>query len=761
MARAAGQATPPDGHGPGALSLCVASAVMAGLLLALMETAAQLTSPVGRVEGPTAVLLFVGYVTGTLVLAAAAIGVVQGLLLRLYPSGRGPLALLRGAARWFLGEGAWPGHGVARVVATSVVFVLTTIAGAAFVWTLLRQDDPSPASVAASVCAVLVPAGALAAAFWVALLGLLGRLADGWSAAGRSLPEPRYVVLALSACVVGAGLAALWLTWDTLRLLDLRGVAFGCTFAGVQALVAGLLLARRWRWPYGVSRTLLVAGILAVQTGWLLLFHIDDVVDVKVATIQDTVVVGPLLLATRSVLDLDGDGHSALMGGGDCDDSDPLVFPGAADVPGNGVDEDCIGGDRKPPPPPPPPPPPGPDRTGPAPGKRWSFLFVTADAVRWDRVGAYGHTRETTPRVDTFAQGATLFERAWSQAPQTKASIPSMLSGRYFSEVYRSKDLWVRVYPENVMFPELLHKAGYKTIGVLGHPFFRPRHGCHQGFETWDLTVLKQFGRKLSVSDTSTWVTDRAIEHLSGHVDTADPVFLWVHYYDPHHPYVQHEGVPRFGRRSIDRYDAEVANTDLHIGRLLDWLDGTRFADEMVVVYHSDHGEGFGEHGYVYHGIHIFEDQLRIPLIIRVPGQPGRRVETPVGLVDLAPTVLELSGIQPTRKLQGTSLVGWLFGNAPASRPPVFSEMVKDSKHSSRKVLIDWPWKLHHSVTYNYDELFNLAEDPAEKKNRIKTDPEVYGRLRERLFGWMADELEEIPAGPRRNELLGRKGRRR
>ena len=167
----------------------------------------------------------------------------------------------------------------------------------------------------------------------------------------------------------------------------------------------------------------------------------------------------------------------------------------------------------------------------------------------------------------------------------------------------------------------------------------------------------------------------------------------------------------------------------------------------MIVVIHSDHGEGLGDKGYVYHGVHIYEDQLRVPLIVRVPGQPARRVATPVAVLDIAPTVLELAGRSLARPTVGTSLVPWLFGNPPPGRPPVFSEMVQDAKHSSRKVMIDWPWKLHRSITYGYDELFNLEEDPGEARNRVKSDPQIYGRMKARMRQWISSQLQEVKPG--------------
>ena len=123
-----------------------------------------------------------------------------------------------------------------------------------------------------------------------------------------------------------------------------------------------------------------------------------------------------------------------------------------------------------------------------------------------------------------------------------------------------------------------------------------------------------------------------------------------------------------------------------------------------------------------------------------------------MAIIDLAPTILELASVDVPERMHGTSLVPWLFGSPPKTRPPVFSEMVKDSNHSSRKVMIDWPFKIHRSVTHRYWELFDLEADPGEKKNLKSKRPEVFARMRTRLKAWMRDELQEIEAGVRKTK---------
>ena len=384
-------------------------------------------------------------VAGALSLAGLVAGGATALLVALHP------------ARWWTERGGpWLQSDGWRIVGEALGWV--ALAAAAGAWA--EEAWPSsPARATGRAAAVL--AGAAPCAVGVA-----------WSHRGRLAPW-----------VLG-GAALAWILYPPLHDVPLAAVlplTVGGA-AGVVALVAG----HGW-----AMRLLVVATLLAGHAGWLLVFELHEHPVVRVASRERAPVTGKLLAAAAALLDGDGDGVPALVGGGDCDDADPTVFPGAADVPGNGVDEDCEGGDEAIPPPPPPPPPPAPGVDGPAPGRRWSFLLITLDTVRWDHVGAYGYARPTTPEIDAFAEGATVFERAWAQAPQTKASVPSMLTGRYFSEVFRSKDLWVKVRPENPMFPEALQGAGWQTAGVMSHFFFKPRFGCHKGFDEWDLSPWK------------------------------------------------------------------------------------------------------------------------------------------------------------------------------------------------------------------------------------------------------------------------------
>ena len=211
------------------------------------------------------------------------------------------------------------------------------------------------------------------------------------------------------------------------------------------------------------------------------------------------------------------------------------------------------------------------------------------------------------------------------------------------------------------------------------------------------------------------------------------PFFLWIHFLDAHHPYLRHPQ-KNFGRSFSDRYDGEIFYTDSAVGAFLKVLYTSPLWDSTVLIVHSDHGEGFMEHGYKYHGQSLYEDQIRVPLIIKIPRHEPKIINTPVMMLDIFPTLTELFDLElpDSVKLEGRSLAPLFEGELWPDRP-VFSEMVKDKRHSSRKVIIHNKWKLQYSITYGYYTLFDLDKDPGEQKNLVKSEPKTFKRLKSKL----------------------------
>lgn len=635
--------------------------------------------------------------------------------------------------------------------ASAGLFALVVFAGLLFGAARLVLAYTHNRALGASALAVGTLVAAAGAFYtWVMLRAQLARLDE-------KLGSRTSLLLGLGAVAFGASLMVTTVVRNDALAERLGGwlPAFAVAYPLVTAAVALALhrFAPRATTGAALRRGVLAFGVICAVGALDLVHHMDARAPVKRALLEGTLAFRPLVTLVQPLFDADGDGYAGLLGGGDCDDGDPAVNPGAREIPRNGVDDDCFGGDS-----------PG-TRAAEAPeeaaaaraaevevkrlrlAQRPNLVLITVDTLRADHLGYHGYPRATSPRMDALAQDGLRFTWAIAQGPQTKASMPSLFTGRYFSETARTPELWARQKDENVMLAERLRDAGYKTAGIPAHRFFLPGYGLDQGFEDWDLTIVRRFGKRMPQVITSQLSTERAVAWLTQYAESGEdrPFFLWVHYFDPHHYYQDHPDLD-FGAEKIDLYDEEIRHTDRQIGKLVDWLRGSSMGDETYLLLHSDHGEGFFEHGYGYHGQHLFNDQIRVPLILVGPGLPSRQIDTPVPLLDVTPTLLELAGAPRPPELRGRSLLGYATERPPPPRP-VFSEMVKDARHSDRRVIIDWPWKLQYGITFGEYTLYNLAADPNEQEDVAAAHPAVFERLQSRLRQWMSEEVE--PATPR------------
>ena len=746
--------------GRGTLALTAVLAALGGSVwVTAVEAGAVLISPRAAPEALVERVALVLLTWAALAPPALLAGALLALLALLFPRSASPAHVLGVIARWAQGGAQRdPALGAARILAASGTVACSV--GLAF-GALLRLLSGETTAAAAptlaglGVVAGMIPVLGLFQALATPLAGLLQAARARWRLT-RWLLRPAAALALLGVVALAVAVAALHRYWQVVLALDLGPLARAATFPAASLLTARWLLAERGRVRHVASRTLLVLPLLLAGGLRLSVYRMNAHEQAKVALLQGT------LLAQRSVhlgqrlLDSDGDGHAAVLGGADCDDGDPAVHPGAREVPANGVDDDCWGGDAPAPPPPTPPPPPPPDEVArylpAAPGAsgRWNVVLVTLDTVRWDHTSLSGYQRPTTPNLARLGASGSVFTRAWSQAPQTKSSMPSLLSGRYSSELYRSADLWLVMYADNVTFPEILAGAGYRTAAVLSHNFFRKRYGLAQGFEHWDLGFLRQQARTRFAIPSAEEVTERGIRYLQENLRDPRPFFLWLHYIDPHHPYIHHkeEGMD-FGGRAIDRYDGEIRYTDHQAGRFLDWLRTSPHGPNTAVIVHSDHGEGFQEHGYDYHGMALYEDQIRVPLVVTVPGVEARVVQQTVGVIDIAPTVLDIARIAPPVRLHGESLLPLVLGADERPDRPIFAEILQDSRHAPRKVMVQWPWKLEYAVAHDYYRLFHLERDPLEQEDLLRSESVVAARLQRRLREWMSVEIDPVPAGAR------------
>ena len=426
------------------------------------------------------------------------------------------------------------------------------------------------------------------------------------------------------------------------------------------------------------------------------------------------------LALLRKLSDRDHDGVSAAFAGGDCDDHDPSVSPRALDIPGNGKDEDCQGGDAKPPA----------ARAASTASvsalaslpNDLNVLFVTIDTPRAD-LGYLGNPRNVSPNLDALAQQSVVFERAYSLASYTGKSMGPLMIGKYSSEVNGGFSHFNKYSKQETFVQERLQAAGVHTLSVQGYWYFYKDAGFERGFDVIDSSAAPKLasieGDQSSNSDEQ---SDAAIKLLAAPELATKRFFMWMHFVDPHAEYAAHPAHD-FGPKPRDRYDGEVAFVDEHLGRVLAALEKSPFAGRTAVVVTSDHGEAFSEHGMIRHGFELWEELVRVPLIVKVPGVRARRVTVRRSAIDVVPTLLDLFKVRfaargATDFLSGQSLLPDLLqqpGAADLARP-IFIDMARGPYNAERQALIDGDLKLTVSEGRVLG-LYDLAADAAEKSD--------------------------------------------
>ena len=590
------------------------------------------------------------------------------------------------------------------------------------------------------------------------------------------LPRPRRTGTTGALLVAGAGAGVLAAVaafsradWRVLDLSPFVALAIA-VFAGAahglfwHASAVGKRLGTHV--PARLLSVLSILSILGIVVALMVCAHLDESSPAFHAAEEGSLGLRLGLRIARAVTDGDGDGFSARFGGGDCDDHRADVFPGAEDVPGNGIDENCEGGDAQPiadagdedAPPAGAPgsgkasasPPPAHDRS-PAPGTSKAFkgniLIVTIDALRADRLGVAGYARPAgrslTPNLDALAKRGAYFRRVWSQAPNTPRSFPSILTSQSPSAVKWDKPTvnYPLVLPSNHIFFEDLRAAGLAPIGIFSHFYFTADRGISRSFKEWSNDGAGTIAES-NKDSASPRIVPRVIARLKKAAASHERFVLWTHLFEPHSSYMPHKEFPSSGAGGVpglmEKYDHEIAFVDLWVGKLLKALGDLGLADNTAVVVMADHGEAWGEHKAYFHGQDLFDEQLRIPLIVAIPGRPALVSNEPVAAVDLAPTLVDLVGAPIPRSFRGRSLLPLIDGQ-PLPARPIYSELMPATAWPHHAVMmIDADKKLIHRVSERRWELYDLTRDSGEKRN-LADDPAshaLFERMRGMLVGF-------------------------
>ncbi|MDB4959697.1 MAG: sulfatase [Myxococcales bacterium] len=550
------------------------------------------------------------------------------------------------------------------------------------------------------------------------------------------------VVLALAGMFGGI----VWTVRHVLRA-GYPGAHVGATFALIACLGLAIRVTRRH--TISAAITALVIGIVAGTAASSAMYGLGSPADrQRLATYGDQS--RDLVRLWRAILDFDRDGSSALLGGGDCDDFDARRHPGALDVPGDGIDQDCDSADAVA------------QKSAPAapsldfvswratPAVRsvidrtrsMSVVLVTVDALRYDLLAPGAAHREDFPRIARLLDESVWFSRAIAPASGTDVSLSTLLTGR--SDPYQ---------PVTTTLIEAMRALGRRTYAAIPGEVTR-----YVG------EVLLQRGvDKFSTVHTDWEVADVG-DHVSAGATTLEGInalddaagrsaFIWLHYFDVHEHHqinvpasvlaAVHDG----GSPVAQRYRALLRAIDSEVGRFVDELATRHLDDRTMIVFVSDHGEALGGDPRLLdtHGQVAYAPLVHVPFALHVPGVPAGERTDVVSLVDLAPTLLDLLDAPSTMSpLDGTDLLPAILDAPSALRQTNRAIAIHEELQWS---VVEWPYQVLVKPAENIVELYDLSVDPDEHADLAAKSPDVVKRLRGRYAEFPEVHVDRTPTG--------------
>jgi len=388
-----------------------------------------------------------------------------------------------------------------------------------------------------------------------------------------------------------------------------------------------------------------------------------------------------------------------------------------------------------------------------------NVVFITVDTLRADRLGCYGYKHNTSPHIDELVKKGVLFDDAMCNIPLTNPSFASLFTSRYPHEIGAIRN-GIPMVDGVTTLASVFQENGYYTAAILSNwPLKAHLSNLQQGFDLYEDDFEQK--RYLFVNDErdAKTVSDIALKWLDK--KPSEPFFAWIHYSDPHAPYVRHKKF-LFSSELTDsaNYDSEVAYTDHHIGRLIDKMESMGLFERSLVIFTADHGESLGEHNYTGHGRKVYQPGMQVPLAIMGPGIPsGKNEDSTVQLLDLAPTALAYAGLAPPEKTSGADLLPAIQGKAefPQERT-LFYETFSGAApqiEGAEKFLTSPLYvglrhhniKLMYKVRYSKWERYDIKKDPAEKNNLFDVGDPEFQKESDRLMEWYGEWEDDAVVG--------------
>ncbi|MBW2273216.1 MAG: sulfatase-like hydrolase/transferase [Deltaproteobacteria bacterium] len=387
-----------------------------------------------------------------------------------------------------------------------------------------------------------------------------------------------------------------------------------------------------------------------------------------------------------------------------------------------------------------------------------NLVLITVDTTRADALGSYGQPLESSPNFDRLARHGVLFEQAISASPSTLPSHSTLFTGKLpYAHGARANAGYI-LAKENRTLAEVLRDAGYRTEAQVAARVMRESTQVAQGFDSYRGPDSEgvQLKRIIYADETGKQIGDEIERPIRTGADISRygmsfirsnrdrPFFLWLHYFDPHHPYY---APPVFNAKLPgEPYLAEVASADAEIGRVIQVLIDLGLKDRTLVIVTSDHGEGHGDHDEDTHSYFVYDSTMHVPLVFWGTRllRPGLRISSLVRSADVAPTALDLLGLPPLENVQGVSLRPLLTGEQAGLDLAAYGESIEHHRTFGMpplRMFRKGRWKYIHKVN---PELYDVEADPKELVNLASREPERLAEMRSGL----RELIEQAPPAP-------------
>ena len=377
-----------------------------------------------------------------------------------------------------------------------------------------------------------------------------------------------------------------------------------------------------------------------------------------------------------------------------------------------------------------------------------NLIIIVIDAARADHFSSFDYEMETTPRLDAFFADTILFTEARAEAPNTKASISSLFTSQ-FPDTHGAVGVGMPLSDQGATLAEVLKNEGYATVAFSANPFLAECFGFARGFDEFD-EVFRQadLGPNEGGGVPAEMMLEAVVPWLRDHAD--QPLFAYIHFFQPHAPYdppspfrFQFLHPPEW---MMGLYDGNLAYVDDRVGQLLDEIDSLGLMDNSIIVFMSDHGEAFMEHGFNAHGTTVYDEMIYVPLAFHLPAAcqaaPQRRGEG-IGLTDVMPTLLDLYGMESPAGLQGSSRIRLLAGE----EEPEPSFTISRTRGTDSSGGVDQPEQVSYAIAGpqyalilaeegRRVELYHREADAGQHNNLAADHPDIVDGLRQQFEAW-------------------------